>query len=74
MWLWQKTAERTLDVFREVAEQILPILGIEPDIETKSAPDLIAEVDQDPERAAKLRDVSAPERARYLKLPGTCAK
>ena len=48
-------------VFREVAEQILPILGIEPDIETKSAPDLIAQVDQDPERAAKLRDEQARE-------------
>ena len=29
-------------VFREVAEQILPILGVMPDIETKSAPELIA--------------------------------
>ena len=43
-------------VFREVAEQILPILGVEPDIETKSTPDLIAQVDQDPERTAKLRE------------------
>jgi cell division protein FtsI (penicillin-binding protein 3) len=43
-------------VFREVAEQILPILGVEPDIETKSAPDLIAQVDQDQEGAAKLRE------------------
>jgi cell division protein FtsI (penicillin-binding protein 3) len=42
-------------VFREVAEQILPILGVEPDIETKSAPDLIAQVDQHPEGAEKLR-------------------
>src|SRR4026208_1813364 len=28
-------------IFREVAEQILPILGVVPDIETKSAPDLV---------------------------------
>ena len=48
-------------VFREVAEQILPILGIEPDIETKSTPDLIAQVDQDPERAEKLREEQARE-------------
>ncbi len=32
-------------IFREVAEQILPILGVMPDIETKSAPDLVAQVD-----------------------------
>jgi cell division protein FtsI (penicillin-binding protein 3) len=43
-------------VFREVAEQILPILGVMPDIETKSAPDVIAQADQDAERTAKLRD------------------
>jgi len=48
-------------VFREIAEQILPILGIEPDIETKSAPDLIAQVDQDPERAEKLREEQTRE-------------
>jgi cell division protein FtsI (penicillin-binding protein 3) len=48
-------------VFREVAEQILPILGIEPDIETKSTPDLIAQVDQDPERAEKLREEQTRE-------------
>ncbi|HEX6648743.1 MAG TPA: penicillin-binding protein 2, partial [Pyrinomonadaceae bacterium] len=33
-------------VFREVAEQILPILGVMPDIEVKSAPDLIAQVNE----------------------------
>jgi len=48
-------------VFREVAENILPILGIEPDIETKSAPDLIAQVDQDPERTEKLREEQTRE-------------
>ena len=31
-------------VFREVAEQILPGLGVMPDIETKSAPQLVAQV------------------------------
>ena len=57
-------------VFREVAEQILPILGVEPDIETKSAPDLIAQVDQDPERAAKLREEQArQEQERQATLP-----
>jgi len=48
-------------VFREVAEQILPILGVEPDIETKSAPDLIAQVDKDPEQAEKLREEQTRE-------------
>src|SRR5690242_4162753 len=48
-------------VFREIAEQILPILGIEPDIETKSTPDLIAQVDQDPERTEKLREEQTRE-------------
>src|SRR5689334_10347257 len=48
-------------VFREIAEQILPILGIEPDIETKSAPDLIAQVDKDPEGAEKLREEQTRE-------------
>jgi cell division protein FtsI (penicillin-binding protein 3) len=43
-------------IFREVAEQILPILGVMPDIETKSAPDLVAQVDPDPERTAKMRE------------------
>ena len=44
-------------VFREVAEHVLPTLGIEPDIETKSAPELIAqEANENPERAAKIRE------------------
>src|SRR5689334_19341926 len=47
-------------VFRTVAEQVLPTLGIEPDIETKSAPDLIAQqVEENPERAAKIREEQA---------------
>ena len=32
-------------IFREIAEQVLPILGVMPDIETKSAPELIARAD-----------------------------
>jgi membrane peptidoglycan carboxypeptidase len=43
-------------VFREVAELILPGLDVEPDIELKSAPQLIAQVPEDPEKAAKLRE------------------
>jgi len=46
-------------IFREVAEQILPSLGVEPDIETKSVPDLIAQVYENPERAEKLREEQA---------------
>jgi cell division protein FtsI (penicillin-binding protein 3) len=43
-------------VFREVAELILPGLDVEPDIELKSAPQFIAQVPEDPEKAAKLRE------------------
>lgn len=43
-------------VFREVAEQILPNLGVMPDIETNSAPELVAQVNENAERAARLRD------------------
>src|SRR5215510_3419653 len=46
-------------VFREVAEQILPALGVEPDIETKSVPQLIAQVNENPEHAEKLREEQA---------------
>lgn len=57
-------------IFREVAEQILPILGVMPDIETKSAPDLVAQVDENPERAAKLREEQArAEQERKATLP-----
>ncbi len=57
-------------IFREVAEQILPILGVMPDIETKSAPDLVAQVDENPERAAKLReDQARAEEERKATLP-----
>ena len=48
-------------VFRQIAEQILPILGVEPDIETKSTPDLIAQVDKNPDGAEKLREEQTRE-------------
>ncbi|HET9479252.1 MAG TPA: PASTA domain-containing protein, partial [Pyrinomonadaceae bacterium] len=57
-------------IFREVAEQILPILGVMPDIETKSAPDMLAEAHQDSERAAKLSEEQAQaEQERKATLP-----
>jgi cell division protein FtsI (penicillin-binding protein 3) len=57
-------------IFREVAEQILPILGVMPDIETKSAPDLVAQVDEKPERTEKLReDEARAEQERKATLP-----
>src|SRR5215217_8617562 len=57
-------------VFREVAEQILPALGVEPDIETKPARELIAQVNEDPERAAKIRDEQVQsEQQRKATLP-----
>src|ERR1041385_1528576 len=57
-------------VFREVAEQILPSLGVEPDIETKSVPDLIAQVNDNPERAEKLREEQAQsEKQRQATMP-----
>ncbi|HJP94214.1 MAG TPA: penicillin-binding transpeptidase domain-containing protein [Pyrinomonadaceae bacterium] len=55
-------------VFREIAEQILPSLGVMPDIETKSVPELIAQVD--PERSEKLREEqAASEQQRRATLP-----
>jgi len=57
-------------IFREVAEQILPTLGVMPDIETKSAPELIAQVNENPERAAKMRDEQMQsEQQRKATLP-----
>lgn len=43
-------------IFREVAEQVLPALNIMPDIDTTSAPDLIAQANTNPERAAKIQE------------------
>ncbi|HEX6046596.1 MAG TPA: penicillin-binding transpeptidase domain-containing protein [Pyrinomonadaceae bacterium] len=57
-------------VFREVAEQILPGLDVMPDIETKSAPQLIAEANESPEQAAKRRDEQArSEQERKATMP-----
>ena len=58
-------------VFREVAEQVLPTLGIEPDIEMKSAPDLIAQqINENPERAEKIREEQAQsEEQRKATMP-----
>jgi len=57
-------------VFREVAEQVLPTLGVMPDIEVKSAPDMVAQVSDDPERAAKIREEQAQaEQQRQATLP-----
>ena len=57
-------------IFREVAEQILPTLGVMPDIETKSAPELIAQVNENPERVAKMREEQArAEEQRRATLP-----
>jgi cell division protein FtsI (penicillin-binding protein 3) len=56
-------------VFREIAEQVLPGLNIMPDIETKSAPELIARADgsigDDSARERRLR----VERERKATLP-----
>ena len=43
-------------VFREIAEQILPALGVEPDIETTAVPELIARADKQLPTDSKLRD------------------
>jgi stage V sporulation protein D (sporulation-specific penicillin-binding protein) len=57
-------------VFREVGEQILPGLNVMPDIDTKSAPQLIAQVPEDPEKAAKLREKQErSEQERQATLP-----
>ena len=57
-------------VFREIAEQILPSMGIMPDVETKSVPALIAEADSNPEAAAKVREEQARnEQERKATMP-----
>jgi cell division protein FtsI (penicillin-binding protein 3) len=57
-------------IFREVAELILPTLGVMPDIEVKSIPELVAKVNDDPERAAKLREEQAQsEQERKATMP-----
>ena len=57
-------------VFREIAEQILPGMGVIPDVETKSAPQLIAQAIVNPEAATKAREEQArTEQARQSTLP-----
>lgn len=57
-------------IFREVAEQVLPALNVMPDIETKSAPDLIAQANTSPERAAKVQEEQAQsEEQRKATMP-----
>jgi cell division protein FtsI (penicillin-binding protein 3) len=57
-------------VFREIAEQILPGMGVMPDIETKSVPALIAQANLNPERVAKTREEQARnDRERQATMP-----
>jgi cell division protein FtsI (penicillin-binding protein 3) len=57
-------------VFREIAEQILPGMGVMPDVETKSAPGLIAQANSNPEREAKAREAQARvEQERRATMP-----
>src|SRR6185295_2337600 len=57
-------------VFREVAEQVLPTLKVMPDIETKREPDLIAQTNTNPERAAKIQEEQAEsEEQRKATMP-----
>ncbi|HEX7333122.1 MAG TPA: penicillin-binding protein [Pyrinomonadaceae bacterium] len=57
-------------IFREVAEQIMPNLGIMPDIQTNSVPELVAQANEDPERAARMREEQAQsEQQRQATMP-----
>jgi cell division protein FtsI/penicillin-binding protein 2 len=57
-------------IFREVAEKVLPALGVMPDIETQPVPELIAKTNENPERAAKLQEEQAQaEQQRQATLP-----
>src|SRR5882724_6826396 len=57
-------------LFREIAEQILPELGVMPDIELKSAPELIARGNQNPEAVTGERgDHPHPKQKRQTTLP-----
>jgi len=57
-------------VFREVAEQILPNLGVMPDIETKTTPELIAQAIRNPDASERLREAQArSEEQRRATLP-----
>jgi len=57
-------------VFREIAEQILPAMGVMPDVETQSMPSLIAEVNPNPEKEAKAQqEESRVEEQRRATMP-----
>jgi cell division protein FtsI (penicillin-binding protein 3) len=57
-------------VFREIAEQILPGMGVMPDVETKSSLPLIAQVETNPEREVKAREEQArAEQQRQATMP-----
>jgi cell division protein FtsI (penicillin-binding protein 3) len=57
-------------VFREIAEQILPEIGVMPDLDLKSAPNLIAEVNHHPENVEKIREQQAKtQQERQATLP-----
>jgi cell division protein FtsI (penicillin-binding protein 3) len=57
-------------IFREVAEKVLPALGVMPDIETQPVHELIANTNENSERAAKLQEEQAQaEQQRRATLP-----
>ena len=57
-------------VFREIAEQILPGMGVMPDVETKSTLPLIAQATLNPERAERVREErSRVEEQRQATMP-----
>jgi cell division protein FtsI (penicillin-binding protein 3) len=56
-------------VFREIAEQILPGLGIEPDIETNSVPELIARADKTTIDAKAREEQQRAENERRATMP-----
>ena len=56
-------------IFREVAEQVLPSLGVMPDIETSAVPELVAQVNENPEREARLKEQEQSEQERKATMP-----
>lgn len=57
-------------VFREIAEQILPGMGVMPDVETKSVPALLAQANLNPGASEKVREEQArDEQERRSTMP-----
>ena len=57
-------------IFREIAEQILPGMGVMPDVEIKSVPPLIAQANSNPEIAEKVREEeSRAQQERQATMP-----